>query len=313
MKVSEATLPLWASALMAIALPCVSVSQDSTAALVVAIRGTVFLKTSGNATPIKLDPKVDLGRLLVEGEQVRSARGGMLRILRDGGSTEIHGTSAWYTIRRGFESDSAAKAIQLLLQQYGRLGGRDRADPSPLFSPSPYSVVMPGEFVIRWNRGPAIRMIALIIQEPGGRDVWRQDSVDGASGSLTSEAARQALAAYRAERGEGPLVLRLIDSDGSDTRVSFSLISELSERSLTQDLAFWEKDTVPFVSHLGRAAVFARARMFAPAAEEYEAALEAAPESRDLLISAILAHRRTGNVRRAAELTKRLPEGTPVP
>jgi hypothetical protein len=53
--------------------------------------------------------------------------------------------------------------------------------------------------------------------------------------------------------------------------------------------------------------------MFAQAADEYEAALLAAPEGRDLLISTILSHRRTGNVARVAELTTRLPKGTAVP
>jgi hypothetical protein len=173
--------------------------------------------------------------------------------------------------------------------------------------------VIPEEFVIRWNQGPAIRTIALIIQVPGGGVVWRQDGVGGAPGSLASEPARQALATYRAEMGEGPLLLRVVDSDSNVTQVSFSLISALGEQSLRQELALWDRDTGQLVSHLGRASVFARARMFAQAADEYEAALLAAPESRDLLISTILSHRRTGNVARVEELTTRLPDGTAVP
>jgi hypothetical protein len=306
-----ATAAFWVGTLILIALPPSALSQGNTAAIVVEIRGEVFVKTATNRTPIRLDPKIDVGRPLLEGDKVRCSRGGVVRILRDVGSREIRSSSEWYTLRRGLSQQS--RYIQQLLDNYGRLGGRERAEQSQLFSPSPHSVVMPEQFVIGWNRGPAIRTIALIIQEPGGREIWRQDSVDGASGKLTSDAARRALATYRAGGSEGPLFLKLIDSDGNDAEVTFSVISELSEQSLRRDLALWARDTVPFVSHLGRAAVFARAGMFVPAAEEYEAALLAAPESRDLLISAILAHRRAGNVDRAAELTKRLPEGTTVP
>jgi hypothetical protein len=173
--------------------------------------------------------------------------------------------------------------------------------------------VMPEQFIIRWNQGPAIRTIALIIQEPGGREIWRQDVVDGARGSLASEASRQALTKYRAENGEGPLLLRLVDSDGNNTQVTFSLLSVSREQSLRQDLALWDRETARLMSHLGRASVFAGASMFAPAAEEYDSALVAAPESRDLLVRTILAYRRTGNVGRVEELTKRLPAGTTVP
>jgi hypothetical protein len=297
--------------LMAMSSPRSANSQDSTAALVVEIRGTVHLRTSATAAPVALDPGSDVGRVLYVGHQVRCAPGGVLRLLQMGGGRAISCSATWYTIRPG--SSARSREVRDLLDSYGRLGGRDRADPSRVFSPSPHSVVTPADFTIRWNQGPAIRTIRVIVQEPDGKEVWRQDSVDGASRSLESDAARQALATYRSQSGTGPLVLRLIDSDGNATDVSFSLISTSGEQSLRKDLSHWDRDTVTLVSHLGRASVFESARMFAAAADEFEAALEVAPASRDLLVRTILAHRRTGNVDRAAELTKRLPEGATAP
>jgi hypothetical protein len=95
--------------------------------------------------------------------------------------------------------------------------------------------------------------------------------------------------------------------------VTFSLLSASSEQALKQELTPWDRESGSLMPHLGRASVFTRARLFTAAADEYEAALEAAPGSRDLLVRAILAQRRTGNFARVEELTKRLPPGTEVP
>jgi len=53
---------------MAVTLPGAALSQNGPVALVEEIQGTVFFKTSVNATPIKLDPKVDVGRRLYAGD-----------------------------------------------------------------------------------------------------------------------------------------------------------------------------------------------------------------------------------------------------
>jgi hypothetical protein len=65
--------------------------------------------------------------------------------------------------------------------------------------------------------------------------------------------------------------------------------------------------------HLGRASIFSRYRVFPQAAEEYEAALNVAPNSQHLLERASLAHRLTGNSNREEELNRRLPVATNVP
>jgi hypothetical protein len=137
--------------------------------------------------------------------------------------------------------------------------------------------------------------------------LWQKDSVDGTSGLLSSDDARAALTTYRTEGGEGPLYLGIRDRDGNLFQLSFTLISEASEQALLGELAVWDHDTVPLVAHLGRAAVFAEARVFAAAADECEAALAVAPESPDLVMNAIEAHRRTGNRERVEELLRRLP------
>jgi hypothetical protein len=59
--------------------------------------------------------------------------------------------------------------------------------------------------------------------------------------------------------------------------------------------------------HLCRAYSFWTRQMFAEAADEFDVALRADPESLDLLSAAIQAHRRTGNSLRVGELKHQLP------
>jgi hypothetical protein len=59
---------------------------------------------------------------------------------------------------------------------------------------------------------------------------------------------------------------------------------------------------------IGRAYEYGHYGLLIESAEEYDAALALAPESRDLIVSAIEAYNRTGNYVRVAELQKRLDQ-----
>jgi hypothetical protein len=302
---------LCASAVVVLVLPFMAICQEGSAGFVEEIRGPVFLRQSAGAKAIRLDPKADVARRLYPGEQVRCDRRAILRLRLGRKIKNVGAGTGWFTIPRA--TRSRADALQRALDEYGRTGGRERGEPLQVFSPSAHSVVMPRLFVIRWIPGTAKCTVSLAIRETEGKDVWRQNDIDGSSGSLDSDAARQALTIYRAGVGQGPLLLRLADSCANETLVSFSLLSVKSEAALKEELAFWDKRTGSLMLHLGRAYVFDRYKIFPKAAEEYEAALKVAPQSRELLIRTILAHRSTGNFARREQLTKRLPPGTTIP
>jgi hypothetical protein len=208
-----------------------------------------------------------------------------------------------------------------MLDDYGRVGGLDRGGQSKILSPSENSTVVPGQFSIRWVPSAVGCTLSLTIRDVGGNLLWRREDVDGASGSLRDDGAVRvfdkgpgpALVSYRAETGRGPLTLQIDDSCGGENRVSFLLLSVKSEQSLERDLSSWGKEAGTLLQHLGRASVYSRYGVFQQAADEYESALRAAPESRHLLVRTIKAHRQTGNFLRARELEKRLPEGTNIP
>ena len=283
-------------------------SQGRVAGILRELHGVAYLKKDSKAKEIQLDIHRDQARILYVGEQVRSGRGGVLRILLCGGEKTLRGRSAWFTISVAEECPNR-KAFE----EYGRVGGRERGQQSQVFSPTNHSATTPDLFVIRWFPGTAKCTVSLAIKEIDGKTRWQEDDIDGKLGLWDSPKARQALTEYRAEGEEAPLLLRYTDSCANRIDVTFSLLSAKSEASLRGELASWDKDTVKLMAHLGRAYVFESYNEFPEVAEEYEAALKLVPESRDLLIRTILAHRRTGNLAREEQLIKRLPLGTTVP
>ena len=80
---------------------CQSVSagpqEDRSTCKVVEIRGTVYLKRNKESTPIKLNKKRDVGRLLYVGEKVRCGKRGFLRIEINGEKQSIE-SQKWYPI-----------------------------------------------------------------------------------------------------------------------------------------------------------------------------------------------------------------------
>jgi len=292
-------------------LPAYASAQEGSSGIVEEIRGIVTFRQKPGAATVRLNSNIDLAKRLYHGQQVRCQSHGELRLLLNGKPKRITGPSSWFTIPpRAF---NLAVPIQRALDEYGRISGRDRGEQTSIFSPSAHSVVIPDRFAIRWVPDIAKCILSFSIYEPDGVKVWSKDDVDGTTGLLESEESKKALKKYRTESGQGPLTLRLTDSCANNLSVTFSLISMESEASLKEELKFWDDQNGPLLTHLGRASVYERYRMFPQAADEYEAGLKNAPESRDLLIRTILAHRNTGNQVRELELSKRLPPGTAIP
>jgi hypothetical protein len=177
---------------------------------------------------------------------------------------------------------------------------------SSLFSPADESAVRTGQMVIRWNPPPRKGRVGFRLESVDGQKLWSQGNVDAAPGRLESEPARKALAQYRLGGGEENLILVMTDAEGNENQVAFSVLSQSAEQDLEKDMVRWNQVADPLLRSIGRAYEYGRRRLLAECADEYEAALVAAPESQDLLSSTMEAHRRAGNYVRAAEIRKRL-------
>jgi len=292
-------------------------------AIIVKIEGTVFWKKAAAAQPAQLDPLKDIGRVVLFKEWVKVDPGSTLRVvdLRNKKPTEAPistprmQAAQWVTFPHLPSEDQAA--LWHVLTAFSELGGRKRGASSVFFSPAPESVVRPEHLVFQWTPDSSEKPVSLSITEAnpsisGAKPIWHQENVDGRTGRLDSPEARSALQAYRTGGSHNPLVLALTQGEAKAKSVQFSLLVPRDETELTQQLA--DMDELPaLLRHTGRAYILNAFKLYNEAADEYEAALAAAPNSTPLLLAAISAQQQTGNKAREEALRKRLPPSVKVP
>lgn len=282
------------------------VAQRHPSAIIEEFSGVVLLKHDGKQ--VRLNAKTDLVKRLYPGDSIRCTKGSKAKVSIGGKKHELDENSGWFVISDVVvsRSDLRQKQIQLAINEYGRIGGRNRRIDrrSIVFSPADESVVDPESFIIRWIPAKKNCVGTIEIQNSGGDILWQEKNVDSATGELKSDAARQALERYRDASDVATLRLKLNDSCRNTDHTDFTLLSISEEDSLKEELKLWDSDGESLMNHLGRAAVFYRHRMFSNVAEEYEQALALAPMSRDLLLRTIDAQSFIGNLTRAKELQR---------
>jgi hypothetical protein len=275
------------------------------------IRGVAYLKKG--AQRLKLDQKKDVRRALHPGEVLSCDPGGYLRLALCGQPADKSCQSREVTASGRFRipplappQSDAERNRQQALQSLGRSGGREMGVLSPVYSPASQGMVRPGTLVLRWVSSEALSSLSLTVKETSGRELWQQNIADGAAGFLVSESLRQTLSQYRAKGGKGALVLDVEDKNHIGSQIRFSLITVEDESNLDKELSEWDKEPDAFMRRLGRAAAFSSRSMFNDVAEEFEAALAETPDSHEVLLRTMQAHRDTGNTARVEFLKRRL-------
>ena len=104
------------------------------------------------------------------------------------------------------------------------------------------------------------------------------------------------------------MVLSVEFGDGTRQDSSFALISKSKEAKLKADLAEADKLPAGITKGLLRAVILHDAGLLNAVADELESTRQIAPESVDLIKATIFAEYEVGNVHRALELQKMLPE-----
>jgi hypothetical protein len=282
------------------------------AGLILDIRAPAFIKVTENDVETSLDSARDKGRRLFGGQSLRCGHGGYIRAEIYGAIQEI--TESGHSIAIPLDSNPGEdvrqkerqRRISEALRSYGRMGGT-RGIASSILLPSEGSVVKANQFEIRWIPSENGSTIAISIRTKSGQVLWQAAKVSGATGSLDSSDVREKLEQYRKSGAQEALILSLRDPEKNESSIEFSLISPHAEEKLRQELAQWDEESNDLVRYIGRAAVFNRHRMLVEATMEYDAALTLAPESRDLLESAISAHHQIGDYVVERELIRRLP------
>ncbi len=160
------------------------------------------------------------------------------------------------------------------------------------------------------------KIILSILSEAKDVTLWGPTETNGETGELRSAAVSSALADYKKKSAGQDLILTLTIGNAADREeVHFSLLRGKQEQDVIAQLDYWAKNSDGLALHLGRGYTFSQHKLFAEAAEKYEAALNSAPGSRYLLEDAIQANRLAGRAPRAKELELRMasPRGPANP
>ena len=277
---------------------------------IVSVKCRAFLKKNGTQEQVALRSPQDIGLPLSAGDQVQCVGTGYLEVLISEGTKTIKASPKWFAIpllppvpMDSKEDNAIAKA----LRDYGISGAtRGNADGLRILWPSENSAIVPEHFVIRW--APVSQKIVVsILSEAKDVSIWGPTEIDGSAGSLQLDAVSAALADYKMKSGSPGVVLTITFANPDDwEETHFSLLGGRQEQELNSELDFWAKHADGLALHLGRGYTFLRNRLFDEAAEEYESALNTAPESRYLLQHAIEADRFAGRSSRVKELQARL-------
>ena len=290
--------------------------QTEQAGFISQVKGTCWLRRGKSTLQITL--RKFGGAELRLGDKLRCDKDGSLVLELTSLRTTIEPSDQWTTIPRA--SGSRKDAMAGPVDDWFKLAGGLRGSPGGVYSPPAGgygSAVWPDHFVIRWIPRAGGQDLWLKIRDHSGTQIWPHENEQGsqvpsAAGELISKEARQALSKYRQAGGREPLTLVVVDSKGNEGDVEFSIVSEQDEETLKNDLSVC-RDQPGVTTYICRAYYFRQLKLYAEAADEYEAALKLAPESADLLLHAVAAQRSTGNYARERELVRQLPSGIAPP
>lgn len=286
-----------AEAPAAAAKPCVGWVQE--------VRGTAYWRAAPTAPRKVLQPKADQYRGLRSGEQVFCARGSRLQLMLNGRLREVKPAEGWVTIPPPARTTGLTERA---IEAYGRRLGAERPLGSALYSPAEGSRVRASRLVVRWQPDSAWKRITLALRDEAGQELWRRPRVEAGTGRLEDAELRLRLQQRLTSAPDSSLELQLITPDGASYIVHFSLLPSTEEASLAAELAAFDQGP-GLLPRIGRAQTLIHYRLYNEAADEYEAALSQAPESRALLEKTLQLERLIGNSARAEELEQRLVWG----
>jgi hypothetical protein len=270
-------------------------------------RGKAYWRPNSQASPKELRLKTDHYLPMQVDAELRCDPGVKIHLRRLHRIVTIEYSREWYPIPLIPPSpEESGYKDYLALQEYGRRGGREKATGQAVFSPTDDEMIAPARLIFRWHphgtkadlslksleeTGASLEEIKVTVNEKqaNGRFVWRE--------------AIAAMQRYRAEGGQGKLVLTLERPNRRRTVVPFRLLSAAQDEALSKELAAWESETERVVRHIARATIFRRYGFYSEVAEEYRAALKSFPHSVHLREKAIIAERDRRNAVGAAELS----------
>jgi hypothetical protein len=285
------------------------------------VNGSVSLckyPCAGEFGSLKTDS--DAGRILFAGDMIRCQKDGKAVVHASGSDGKRHDDDicklkdVFIVKRSGYVPQLTVPgeppSTEVALASYATRAGRDKGSDTPVYSPPENGAVIAREFVIRWRVRPPLPKLTVILRGHDNSELARIDNVDGSLGVLDSDALRQALTKYRDAAPTNTQATLVFKADPETERtLGFSILTLDQERALEKELAHIDPSPGLF-RFVERAAVFEAFHLYGEVAAEYDAGLEEAPKSRDMLEAAYNANARIGNLRHAHELLRRIDDSS---
>ena len=164
----------------------------------------------------------------------------------------------------------------------------------------------PSAIDIRWTP-QAQAQVTLTIRD-GEIEIWSA-TVDGQAGKLSTalnRAANKALMERQLDKAPKYVTLTIKTGSGAEETVVFSVLSRQDVKNIERDLANYSRESDPVLRAIERGSTYNSYKLFTEAADEFEGALQFAPESEDLLRTVLGQHRMMGNTVRERALEQKL-------
>jgi tetratricopeptide (TPR) repeat protein len=193
------------------------------------------------------------------------------------------------------------RVIDQNFKAFARHRGRKNFILFPIDSKEVTDVIRPETAVFRWALSTKIRLTLSVRVIGAEALLWRRSNVSIEAGYFTDNDLKDVLRGVREQQPDARLQLNIETTANTNNKVFFQLLSKDSEQALQQELANQKEDN-ELLSHLFRAEIYLRYKLFTEAAEEYEQALTLCPESLELLRATALIEKEAGNLTRSDEI-----------
>ena len=275
---------------------------------IIDLKGTARLKHV-NGKDETLIEKKNYARDLQPGQKLKVDKNSQMQIVLCDDKKPIILTPSgnWYLVPSTIICSAAAdSSIQQVLRRNFTPGGRHRRGEDsfilfPIESEELVDIVRPETVVLRWGSSPP-RTVNLSVSVIGVENVtWKMNSVLAEDGSFTDDDLKNFLKSVREKYPDAKLQLKIRTSSNAENTAIFQLLPNDTEEVLRQELENL-KEQNELLSHLFRAEIYFRYKLFPEAANEYEEALKLSPESIELLKYTAAIQEQAGNLKRSDEL-----------
>jgi hypothetical protein len=282
---------------VAIAYAQLSAQSIAVAGVILEIEPPVFLRPAPRSVEIPLDQARDLGRLLLDGQAIRTGPSGRVRVALVDGVRNLTSAQGRFELIARPASAPEQELLRSAMEAYGRPGGT-RGGGTALFCPANLGTVRLSRLEVKWQPDRTAQRASLELSSDDML-IWTADDIIESNGELHEEllgSLRTAISKVASGEKRAEFSLSLKRNEVVTT--TFRILPESDERALLERQATRQQDD-PFLRTIVDLHDTLQLGLLNEATDQLDLALAVWPRSETLLRAAVAAHNRTGNTSRA--------------